>query len=511
MDDDNDAKKRAAPKSPAVKPGAFTEGGNVENSTHQESVNARTTLESPATTSRTEQDILAKQKVFNTSDNKPIKPGAVSVGGRENSQSSRTTSVPGATQDAPSSRLAAKLRGELPENWNASAPGVTALENREAQVQNKIMESGPPVNSKLMDRENHIQNKLLESEPSVNTILMGREDQVQSKIQSNEILTLPSIPGALARLSHLEDAVTSKQGGDLDLLSMSSSPPTQLQEREDVAAAKNKQASRNLDEAPERLQQVEMMLDIKMRDSPADNAYRTVKTAGNETMEFGEYVGSNEADLAVAFAVDEEEGADKYLPAAVEYDPDAKPSLYQSYRFRLYTCLALVAVVIGTIGAVLGIVLTLDDDNAPPPYIHYRETLGIRENIELFVVAKEELDDISSPYHKALNWIIYDDAMTLTPESPQLAQRYLAAYFYYSTSAKKPWTSGCNPPQEDENEFCSFRFIQRNGGSEYSTRRARWLSNTDVCDWAGVVCDDFFQIREFDISMAIFLLLPIVY
>lgn len=490
MEDDNDAKIRATPKGSAVKPGAFSEGGNVENNT---------TVDPPERMSQAERDLLAKQQVVHTSNDEQMKPGAVSVGGHDNSQSSRITSVPGSAQDAPSSRLAAKLRGELPENWNTPAPAVTALESREAQIQSKIRESEPPVNSTLTDREDQIQSKLRASEPQVNSKLMDREEQIQTKIRSNEIAAPASTPGALARLSALEDAVTSKQGADRDLLSMSMSPPTQLQQREDVAAAKSNQVARDLNEAPERLQQVEMMLDTKMRDGTTDNVNRVTKTAGNEAMEYGEYVGSNEADLAVAFAVDEEEGADAYLPAAIEYDPDAKPPLYRSYRFRLYTCVALIAVVIGTIGAVLGIVLTIDEDDVQPPKIQYRETLGIRENVEVFVVAKEKLDDLSSPYHKALNWIIFDDPMALTPESPRLTQRYLAAYFYYATSAKNPWTSGCNPPQDGENEFCAYRYVQENS-EETRLKGKRWLSNADECDWAGVVCDDLFQIRGFDMS-----------
>jgi hypothetical protein len=310
MEDDNDAKIRATPKGSAVKPGAFSEGGNAENST---------TVHPPERMSQAERDILAKQQAVHTSNDEQMKPGAVSVGGHENPQSSGITSVPGTTQDAPSSRLAAKLRGELPENWNTPAPAVTTLENREAQIQSKIRESEPPVNSTLADREDQIQSKLRESEPQVNSKLMDREEQIQTKIRSNEIAAPASTPGALARLSELEDAVTSKQGAGRDLLSMSMSPPAQLQQREDVAAAKSNQVARNLNEAPERLLQVEMMLETKMRDGTTDNVNRVTKTAGNEAMEYGEYVGSNEADLAVAFAVDEEEGADAYLPAAIEY------------------------------------------------------------------------------------------------------------------------------------------------------------------------------------------------
>lgn len=499
--DDNDAKIRAAPKGSAVKPGAIAEGGDVESST-----NVRTTTP-PENMCQAEHDILAKQQAVNTAIGEPMKPGAVAVGGFEQSNGSHTTGAPGAIQQAPNSRLVAKLRGELPENFNTAAPGVSTLERRENEI-SKLREAEPPVNSKLVDRENQVQSKIRGSDPPVNSKLMDREDQIQSKIRTTENETPSSIPGALARLSTLEDAVTSKQDSGHALLSVGNSPPVQLQQREDIATAKSDQIARNLDDAPQRLQQVEMMLDRKMRDGTSDNANRSGKLAWNEEMEYGEYGGPHQTDLAVALAVDEEEGAGTYLPAAVEYDPDAKPPLYRSYRFRLYTCVAIVTVVIGTIGAVLGILLTIDEEELQPLNIQYRETLGIRENIELVVGAKEKLDDLSGPYRKALDWIMFDDAMALTPDSNRLAQRYIAAYLFFATSAKSPWSSGCNPPEDGEQDFCSYGYIQDNG--QYSILKAkRWLSNTSECEWAGIKCDDLFQIREFDISTSILILITV--
>ena len=464
---DDDSKIRATPKAPAAKPGAVAIGGNDQGNS-QPSVSANTTrtmIDPPQSMSQAERDILAKQQAVASTlndddDTGEMKPGAVSVDGL----ATRTGAVP---ESAPSSRLAAKLRGEVPENWTT---GTTA---------------GPPVNSTLMNREEQIQSKIRGEEPPVSSTLMEREHQVQEKIRVADNTAPTAMSGALARLSMLEDSVTSKQQADQNLR-----PLTQSQQTEDMATAKSDQLKhKSSDEPPERLQQVEMLLDVKM------STNRPI--TGNETLEYGEYGGLNEGDLAVALAIDEEEGQDAFLPAAVEYDPDAKPSLYRSRRFRLYMCLALFAVVIGTIGAVLGILLTTDDDVVPLT-LQYRETFGIRENIELFI-AKEKLDDISSPYRKALDWITLNDPMALLPEDNQLTQRYIAAYLYFATSAKKPWSYGCSPPQDGESDSCSY-FKIASGGGQYSTDAKRWLSNTNECEWAGIRCDKVFHIHEIDIS-----------
>ncbi len=468
--DDDDSKVRATPKAPAAKPGAVALGGNDQGNSEPSSTNnTRTTIDPPQSMSQAERDILAKQQaVVSTLDDGEMKPGAVSVDGL----ATTTGAIP---ESAPSARLTAKLRGEVPENWAAA---------------------GPQVNSTLMNREEQVQNKMLGAEPPVSSKLMEREDQVQGKIRLADNTAPAAMPGALARLSMLEDSVTSKQEADPNLRSTGISPPTKIQQREDMATAKSDQLKhKSSDEPPERLQQEEMLLDVKMSNNG--------RITGNETLEYGEYGGLHEADLAVALAVDEEDGHDSYLPAAVEYDPDAKPSLYRNRRFRMYMCLVLFAVVIGIIGAVLGIVLTTDEDVAPLT-LQFRETVGIRENIELFV-AKEKLDDMSSPYRKALDWIIFNDPMALLPEDKQLTQRYIAAYFFFATSAKKPWTYGCSPPQNGESDSCSYFHITSNG-QQYPITAKRWLSNTNECEWAGIRCDKVSQINEIDISTTVHIL-----
>jgi hypothetical protein len=472
--EDDDVKMRARPNETAFKPGAVSVG---DEGTKKDSADEMTAMDAPESLRRLEQDSLSKQRAMGSTTAAPFKPGAVSIAGTNAASVDMppTTRQPGVTHEEPSSRLAAKLRGEMPVNWSATAPAVSTLQSREDKIQSKIRDV---------------------DHPPVNPTLMGREDQIQEKIRGSDNTTSTSIPGALSRLTTLEDAVTSKQGTSGDLSSNIAVAPMVLQRREDVVATKNRQINETLNGTPQRLQQAEDSLTSKMRDGTINNANISNKLAGDDAIEYGEMGGPNDTDLAVAVAV-EEDIEDTYLPAAVEYDPDAKPPLHRSHRFRMYTCLAIVALIVGIVGAVVGIVLTTEGDDLPA--IHYRATLGIRENIELVVSNKEQLVDTSSPYRKALDWIMFNDPMLLTPESPKFLQRYIAAYFFYATSMKKTWTFDCNPPQVGEMDSCTYDYLEKE--TVTSPKRAeRWLTNTNECDWAGVTCDETLHIRGFDLS-----------
>jgi hypothetical protein len=216
---------------------------------------------------------------------------------------------------------------------------------------------------------------------------------------------------------------------------------------------------------------------------------------GLSDLEFGEYGGTDETGLAMALAVEEDDG-DMFIPSAVEHDPDAKPPMYRNRRFRMYLCLAMTAVIVGTVGAVLGITMTTDEGPSPVPY---RATLGIRENVAR-VVSNEKLEDYTSAYYKALDWITFVDPMAITPEDPKLMQRYFMAYFYYATSVKKQWKRGC-APADDEQDSCTF--VSTAVRSEVDTlldvKGSRWLSGVDECRWVGVDCDNSFQIRGIEL------------
>lgn len=206
--------------------------------------------------------------------------------------------------------------------------------------------------------------------------------------------------------------------------------------------------------------------------------------------------------LAVAFAVQDED-EDMYIPSAVEFDPDAKPPTYKNRRFRLYACLAIIVVIVGTITASVGITLTPQTDAGsviPDEVLPYRATLGIRESIER-IVGSEKLDDLNSPYRKALDWIQDVDPLTLTPNDDNFLQRYLAVYFFYATSVKHPWSGGCNPPVNDEDESCFYQRLSSLDPVTYTDIPwKRWLTKQFECTWAGIYCDDAGQIRSLEFS-----------
>jgi hypothetical protein len=453
-----------------VKPGAVAMGGGevtalgqselVGGST-QSTSKSQATKDTPHGISQLEQDIIAKQQGRNA-----FTAGATTQDSNvsELSGSLATTNPPrpgSVTSEAPDSRLVAKLRGELPQDWNTSV--------------------------------------------SVNAVLRDREDQIQEKIRTCETLS-SSTPGALAALTSLQDSIVSKQGAGGGPIHASEQTPVELRQREEIVAAKSSQVSFNVGGTPQRLREAETMVDLKMRESLDDFHVNNLSgakrdeggAAGNKdshALEYGEFGGPSETGLAVAVAVEEDE-RDVYLPSAVEYDPDAKPPVYRNRRFRMYAYLALITVIVVTVGAVLGITLT----NEGSPEIPIRATVGIRENVALFVGSNEPFDDVSNPYRKALDWIMFDDPMAVTPDHPNLNQRFLAAYFYFATSVKKPWDGDC-APAVDEKDACKYEYVISLVPKITDTIHGfRWLSGVDECSWVGVNCDESLQIRGIDLS-----------
>jgi hypothetical protein len=222
-------------------------------------------------------------------------------------------------------------------------------------------------------------------------------------------------------------------------------------------------------------------------------------TPNHADLEYGVYDESNEKGLVVAFAVDED-GEDMFIPSAVQFDPDAKPPIYRNRRFRLYACLAIIVVVIGTVAATVGITLTPSTEEAPQVDVPYRATLGIRESVER-IVGSEKLEDLDSPYRKALDWIQDSDPLQSTPESATFTQRYIAAYFYFATSVKKPWGGGCSPAKDGENDECVYKRLTSVDPVIYAeVPWWRWLSINSECVWAGIFCDESGQVRSMEFS-----------
>lgn len=222
----------------------------------------------------------------------------------------------------------------------------------------------------------------------------------------------------------------------------------------------------------------------------------------DEDVEYGiQDYSTNSEGLAVAVPVQEDD-PNVYIPSAVQYDPTAKPPIYLNRRFRLYAFLALFVLVVAAAGAGLGFSFGRDVIQSQTR-VHYREKLGIKEQIQN-VVGGDVIEDESSPYAKALYWITYKDPMEMTPDEPNFLQRYFMTYVYYATTETKPWYS-CNPPDEEagENEYCVYeRLVSPTPvvSRVPAVDSIRWLSKVSECSWVGVLCDEFDQVRSIDLS-----------
>jgi len=208
---------------------------------------------------------------------------------------------------------------------------------------------------------------------------------------------------------------------------------------------------------------------------------------------------SNENRLAVAVAVDDDK-SDEFIPAAVEYDPDAKPPIYKSRRFRIYGAVLLAVLLATACG--IGFGLSKSDSKGAPeevpssPPTTFRESLGIQEQLER-LVGSQQLSDVEGPYYRAMQWLMYGDPKQLTPDDSNFAQRYILALFYYQSSRDKEWRS-CNPPKNGETGICNWQELQDD--FSYITRPAyRWLTGETECFWAGVECDAADQVKEIKI------------
>jgi hypothetical protein len=211
--------------------------------------------------------------------------------------------------------------------------------------------------------------------------------------------------------------------------------------------------------------------------------------------------------LAVATAVKEYEDEDVFIPAAVEYDPDAKPPIYKNRRFRMYGILGCILLIL-LAGCAIGILaiqkqqqldsVSIQDIPTDAPTCE-RCSLGIEEKLEL-EVGLDKLNDASTAEFQAKDWILYEDPRQLGPTDPNLIQRFLLATFYFETHKLGDWAS-CNRQDEDDpDETCSFLEVVGIFPLEYEgVPGIRWLSSFHECDWSGVFCDELNQTKAIEL------------
>lgn len=214
----------------------------------------------------------------------------------------------------------------------------------------------------------------------------------------------------------------------------------------------------------------------------------------------------SEDSLAVAVAVVGDED-DDVIPAALKYDPEAKAPARRSCRFHLYFILASVLTIAICASVTIGILQGNNSLTSTQPPAPTTAPTTDREGNGIFyqlieIVGETNLKNPNSSQGRAADWIIKKDPMVLSPGSDALTQRYLLALFYISTTEDKQWLS-CNPPTDQEGDDCTLGTSISAGevGLPVTTAAlGRWLSARHECEWAGIKCDEFNQIRNIDLA-----------
>lgn len=419
-----------------------------------------------------------------------------------------STSKPGASYTNQlgelEARIAAKNQGGETRR-SASKPGVsTQRDDLEDRIAAKSRRESRGTRSPM---------------PESKTQLDDLEERIAAKTRRES--RGPSIPTATAQLDNLEDKIAAKSRRESRGTGPSATSPAganrQLEELERGIAAKTCRVS-DQDALVRAKQEAALPRD---RANPASNfvipdymdsfadysnfkfdddtdkitpEQQPVTTAdhgiiGEPGVAYGQYPGGYDDGLAVAVAVEDDE-EDAFIPAAIEYDPDAKPPIYKNRRFRLYGMLSCILVTAVAVAVSVGVTLNKPNNGPTLAPTSFRETIGIQEQL-ISVVGAEKLNDAESAYAKAADWIMSVDPLKLLPDSPTLIQRYLLAMFYFSSSNKGPWKS-CNPPEEGGNSTCVFMALLEIGPEfTYGSKESiRWLSGEDECSWAGVFCDE---------------------
>lgn len=252
----------------------------------------------------------------------------------------------------------------------------------------------------------------------------------------------------------------------------------------------------------------------------------------NTGLETGYYSTDEEDNLAIAVPINENDDAeynsDMFLPAAVEFDPDMKVSpetiaeIQKARKRFIIVFLSIFTLVMVSIG--IGIYFGIQkhnrnkEKNQKDPYIHPRTQLGIYEMITSNTNDTDTIlqDDMNHPYTKAYNWILYNDPAQLYPNASNFMQRYTLAYLYYATITNVDTTTSttynrhwlyCSPPADIDptvavnTSECQVTDFYMEREPVIDTNQNHWLSNNDTeCEWAGIICDDFGNVREINIG-----------
>ena len=84
------------------------------------------------------------------------------------------------------------------------------------------------------------------------------------------------------------------------------------------------------------------------------------------------------------------------------------------------------------------------------------------------ITSEADLKKSNSAASKALQFLVKTDEAQLSPDDPNLMDRYVLAVLYYSTQ-----------PQDQKTQIYS-----------YWKNKENWMSMTSVCEWHGIDCED---------------------
>jgi hypothetical protein len=464
-------------------------------------------------------DRRINDKMANGGGNGATKPGAVASSDWDEKIVAKVHREPPTQLSSLEDSVQSKVRGGPP----ATMPGAVAASssNMEDAIASKVRSAGAGARYGMNSLEESMQAKVLGAGSSAHLEANAFEDSVRAKVRRETTGTLLDTSN---ETKNREDAFQAKvysndPGNQLRTSAVSGVHTTHRVNI--VSDDQGQRFSNKMGFAPIAMPHDDDQMDEKemffLDQSTGTNKFGapTIEQLGGvittadrgivqvPDVEHGNAggVGVGRDGLAVAVAV-EEEDEDVFIPAAVEYDPDAKPPMYRNRRFRLYALLAFFVVVVVAIGAAVGVTMGKKNEyhNTPSPTsapTSLRESFGIRQQVER-VIGTDLLNDPKSPYSKALEWITFEDPLALTPNDQNFVQRYVAVYFYYATTVEGPWLS-CNPPANPHTDPSTCQFKKLGGIfplTYFDVPWNRWLSSANECDWAGITCDGNGQIRS---------------
>jgi hypothetical protein len=136
--------------------------------------------------------------------------------------------------------------------------------------------------------------------------------------------------------------------------------------------------------------------------------------------------------------------------------PDA-PKKYKCWGTRTRIFIALAVIV--SIVTIIVVSVPLLVIHRPTPKDRLSQIKAIVQSIS----SSKDLSNSSSPQSRALQWIVYEDALNISESNPQwIRHRYVMAVFFYSTGGNSSWTYSLNflaPTHE-----CSWKDPRVNSG-----------------------------------------------